>query len=80
MSARDSAMPVALALLLAAGTSAADDVPPDIAFLEYLGSWEGTDEDWVMIRRGIRSGNADDSKRSDPVPDGNESQEHTDEN
>lgn len=74
MSARK---PVALALLLAAGIVAADDVPPDAAFLEYLGSWEDTDEDWLMIRRGIR---ADDNERSDPVPGGDESQEHNDEN
>lgn len=76
MSART---PVALALLLAAGAAAADDVPPDAAFLEYLGSWEGSDEDWLMIRRSLRADD-DDNERSDPVPDGDESQEHNDEN
>ncbi|MDZ7769491.1 MAG: hypothetical protein U5K38_10660 [Woeseiaceae bacterium] len=72
--------PVALALLLVAGNAGADDVPPNAAFLEYLGSWEGTDEDWLMIRRGIRAYDDDDNERSDPVPEGDESQEHNDEN
>lgn len=77
MSAR---APAALALLLAAGAAAADDAPPDGAFLEYLGSWEGTDEDWPMIRRGLRADDDDNNERSDPVPEGDESQEHDDEN
>ena len=34
----------------AGGIAAADDEPlPDIEFLEYLGSWEETDEDWVLL-------------------------------
>lgn len=72
--------PVALVLLLAAGSAMAEDAPPDGAFLEYLGSWEVTDEDWLMIRRGIRADDDDEDKRSDPVPEGDDSQEHNDEN
>jgi hypothetical protein len=31
-------------------TQAADEVaaPPDAEFLEYLGSWDGDDEDWLV--------------------------------
>ena len=28
---------------------AQDDAAPDREFLEYLGSWEGSDEDWVAL-------------------------------
>jgi len=83
MSARNPgacAAPVALALLLVAAPAVADDVQPDGAFLEYLGGWEGTDEDWLMLRRGMSAYDGNDNERSDPVPDGNESQEHDDEN
>jgi hypothetical protein len=29
--------------------TADDEVMPDIEFLEYLGSWEESDEDWVVL-------------------------------
>lgn len=32
------------------GLGLADDVEaPDLEFLEYLGSWESSDEDWVLL-------------------------------
>lgn len=33
-----------------AASQAADEVPPlaDAEFLEYLGSWDGDDEDWLV--------------------------------
>jgi hypothetical protein len=47
------------ALLAALGlavwpAAAADDPLPDAAFLEYLGSWEGTDEDWLLFEDAVR--------------------------
>jgi len=33
---------------------AAEDQPPDAAFLEYLGTWEGTDEDWLLFEDAVR--------------------------
>ena len=49
---------------------------PDVDFLEYLGSWEESDEDWVIVER-IDSVRRDvDEERSDPVPQGEESREN----
>ncbi|MDH3352207.1 MAG: hypothetical protein OEM60_00335 [Gammaproteobacteria bacterium] len=64
-------------LLLGCGVVlAADDEVPDVAFLEYLGLWEESDEDWLIFDEPIT---ADAEKRSDPVPEGKESTEKTDE-
>ena len=29
---------------------AAKDAAPDLAFLEYLGSWQGDDDEWLAIK------------------------------
>ena len=55
---------------------AADDEVPDEEFLEYLGLWEESDEDWLIFDEPIT---ADAEKRSDPVPEGEESTETKDE-
>ena len=55
---------------------AADDEIPDAEFLEYLGLWEESDEDWLIFDEPIT---ADAEERSDPVPEGEESTEKTDE-
>lgn len=34
----------------AAYAETAVDAPPEPEFLEYLGSWEGSDEDWLMLQ------------------------------
>lgn len=52
------------------------DETPDMALLEYLGMWEETDEDWLALDEVIL---VDDDKRSDPVPEGEESTEIEDE-
>ena len=56
----------------------ADEEPPEIEFLEYLGMWQGSDEDWVMFSE---SSNADnhDQERSEPAPEGKDSTEKSDE-
>ena len=42
-------LPVALgALALGHGASAADGAP-DSEFLEYLGSWDESDKDWLIV-------------------------------
>ncbi|MDH3338251.1 MAG: hypothetical protein OER22_14255 [Gammaproteobacteria bacterium] len=55
---------------------AADDEIPDMEFLEYLGLWEESDEDWLIFDEPIT---ADAEERSDPVPQGEESTETNDE-
>ena len=42
----------------------------DAEFLEYLGMWEQTDEEWLLHEQNLT---ADLEERSDPVPDGEES-------
>ncbi len=67
-------------LLLIACTAAvvADEELPEIEFLEYLGLWEESDEDWVMFNDPLNAENKD-RQRSDPVPEGEESTEKLDE-
>ena len=55
---------------------AADDQIPDMEFLEYLGSWEESDEEWLIFADAT---DTKDSERSDPVPQGEESTEKDDE-
>ena len=38
-----------LQVALTTGAAAADDAVPDIELLAYLGSWPGTDEEWVAV-------------------------------
>lgn len=35
-------------LCMGAAAQAGDDEMPDLAFLEYLGSWEESDEEWLL--------------------------------
>ena len=64
-------------LILAGGlVLAADAEEPDMEFLEYLGQWEESDEEWVMIDRRI---SLETDKRTDPAPQGEESTEKDDE-
>jgi hypothetical protein len=66
------------ALLLASSlTAGADEEVPDMEFLEYLGIWEGSDEDWTMFARPMPT-RAETDKRRDPAPAGEESTEMND--
>lgn len=49
---------------------------PDVEFLEYLGLWEVSDEDWLLLDE---EEVAENDERSDPVPEGEESTESEDE-
>ena len=56
---------------------------PDLEFLEYLGSWEESDEDWVAlatdaIEQVLEEEGKDEGK--DPAPDGEKLAESDDEN
>ena len=55
---------------------AADEELPDVEFIEYLGTWEESDEEWLMFEEMIMP---DAEERSDPVPEGEESTETEDE-
>ena len=46
-------------------------------FLEYLGLWEESDEEWLMMEHQM---NLESEERIDPVPEGEESTEDDDEN
>jgi hypothetical protein len=66
-------------LLLASACGAvlaADAEEPEMEFLEYLGQWEESDEEWVMIDRRI---SLETDERTDPAPNGEESTEKDDE-
>jgi hypothetical protein len=65
-------------LLMGAGLAlAAEDELPDPDFLEYLGAWEESDEDWLLFEEPVT---ADLEERTDPVPEeSEESTEKTDE-
>lgn len=63
-------------LLLCGGAYAAEEDVPDIEFLEYLGMWDESDEDWLLLEGTVV---ADTEERSDPAPQGEESMEKDDE-
>ena len=65
-----------LALCAAGAVAAAEKEEPEVDFLEYLGMWEETDEDWLILDETTI---ADNEERSDPAPDGEESTEKEDE-
>ena len=57
----------------AAGAAhAADAQEPEMEFLEYLGLWEESDEEWLMMDHQM---NLESEERIDPVPEGEESTE-----
>jgi len=59
-----------------AQTGEEDEELPDIEFLEFLGLWEETDDEWLLLDEDEV---ADNDERSDPVPEGKESTETEDE-
>lgn len=68
---------IGLLLMGASLVLAADEEMPDPDFLEYLGAWEESDEDWLLFEEPVT---AELEERTDPVPEeGEESTEKTDE-
>jgi len=64
-----------LLLCTSATVQAADEELPDIEFLEYLGMWDESDEDWLLFEGTIA---AETEERNDPEPQGEESTEKDD--
>ncbi|MBU2676144.1 MAG: hypothetical protein KJP16_03605 [Gammaproteobacteria bacterium] len=64
------------ALLCGGAAFAAEEDVPDLEFLEYLGMWEESDEDWLILDERMT---VDNEKRIDPVPEGEASTEKDDE-
>ena len=50
----------------------ADDAEaPDLEFLEYLGSWEESDEDWVaLVADAAIANESEEEKKDDTAPNG----------
>ena len=67
---------VALWSAVGALAEAEEDEVPDGEFLEYLGMWDESDEEWLLLDEEEA---ADKKERSDPVPEGKESPETKDE-
>jgi len=70
------AMVFGLVLCGSGAVFAAEDDAPDIELLEYLGMWEDSDEDWLILDEVMTAGN---EERSDSAPQGEESVEKDDE-
>ena len=79
VSRRGNVVASGLLLLGSAMALAADESVPDMAFLEYLGMWEESDEEWLAFEEDSDSVATDSDTRIDPVPDGEESKEYDDE-
>ena len=56
-----------------------DEAMPDMEFLEYLGSWEESDEDWVVLAAEAVEQVASEDERTDPAAKKEESVEIDDE-
>lgn len=77
MSAEQRLGVLVFGLLLYAGeVLATEEEAPDIELLEYLGMWEESDEEWLILNEAVA---ADKKERIDPVPQGEESMEKDDE-
>lgn len=60
---------VAWSLLGCTSVAFADEgEAPDIEFLEYLGSWEESDEDWVLFTEETDTETKSDSEANDAEP------------
>ena len=57
-------LPLALGALTAGSFAGAADPLPESEFLEYLGSWEESDEDWLTVAKwpGVAADSADADK------------------
>ena len=65
--------------LLGGGVQAEEEEAPELEFLEYLGSWEESDEDWLLFKAVESEPVKVPEERIDPAPTGEESTETDDE-
>ena len=66
-----SELAVLCGLLACGGAAIAQETEaPDLAFLEYLGSWDESDEDWVLFSDEEENEPGSDTNRdeTDPAP------------
>ena len=61
---------------MVSGLVAADEALPEMDFIEYLGLWEESDEEWMLFDE---SEETTDEERTDPAPTGEASAEKDDE-
>ena len=76
MSAERTIALAACALCFGTSAMAEEEPAPDADFLEYLGMWQESDEDWLLLEQ-IQMTDLD--ERTEPVPEGEESTEMNDE-
>ena len=76
MSADRTIAVVACSLCLGSAALAMEEEVPEADFLEYLGMWQESDEEWLLHDE---MQTIDEEERSDPVPEGEESTETEDE-
>ena len=63
-----------------AAIAADEETAPDMAFLEYLGSWAESDEDWVMLAaEAVEQVAQEETRKTDPASKEKESAETDDE-
>jgi len=80
MSADKTIALVVCGLCFGTATMAEEEPLPEVEFLEYLGMWEESDEDWLLLENmQAAEATTDNDERSDPVPEGKESTETNDE-
>lgn len=75
---RERRLPIVALLLASTVALAADSELPEMEFLEYLGMWEESDDEWLVFAEGDAV-KADSDERNDPAPQGEESTEQDDE-
>lgn len=63
---------------LAAGAEAQED-EPDLGFLEYLGSWQESDEEWLIVAEMEEVDDHDEISARDEGPVDNERTDESDE-
>lgn len=80
MSGRPALTLLAPGLLILSGLANANDEElPDTDFLEYLGMWQESDEEWLVFEHETDRVADESDERIDPVPTGKESKELEDE-
>ncbi len=57
-------------LALAGWAQAADEELPDLEFLEYLGTWDGSDEEWLLFDEAEATAAQEEVERSDRAAEG----------
>jgi hypothetical protein len=72
-----SGLAIAAALLLGSAAAPEETLPPP-GLLEYLGSWDGPDDEWLIFDEQERT--EPEKKRSDPEQQGDEAREEDHEN